>query len=526
MRKEEKHAAIEGQTPRAREANLGRTASREDNPMSMIIRSIVGADSISTLGVAYRIVWRWHFYAGLFCLPFIVMLSLSGSVYLFKPQIDAFLDRDYDDLRLVNAPKTLDEQVAAAMAAVPNARLKGAILRNDSADAARVHLMDATGRDIRVLVRPDTLEIMKVEAEKSRLTSIMHDLHGELLIGEPGAIAVELAGAWAIVMLITGLYLWWPRSNTGFGGVLYPRFGEGRRFYRDLHAVIGIWMSIFALFFLISALPWTKVWGGAFQKIRGVPSWQALNQVREVKQDWTTGPASEQAKRLSEFRVAVPSNQEVSDEHAEHRGYARNAPASGHDLENVRIQGFDRVAAIVRPLGLADPILIAPPSPHKRNWVVRSETQNRPQQVKLEFDPTTLALVKREGFEDKALIDRVVAIGVAAHEGQLFGWLNQALGLSVALGYLTTVTTALIMWLRRRPRGVLGAPPPPLQAPRLAPLIVVLVVALGVFLPTLGCSLLVVLATERVLCRFAPRAALWLGMRPYIRRSEFDKAAA
>ena len=30
----------------------------------------------------------------------------------------------------------------------------------------------------------------------------MHDIHGELLLGEPGAIVMELAGAWALVMVL------------------------------------------------------------------------------------------------------------------------------------------------------------------------------------------------------------------------------------------------------------------------------------------------------------------------------------
>ena len=61
--------------------------------MSFVTRASPGVAKPAALGAAYRIIWRWHFYAGLFCLPFIVVLSLSGAVYLFKPQIDAFLDR-------------------------------------------------------------------------------------------------------------------------------------------------------------------------------------------------------------------------------------------------------------------------------------------------------------------------------------------------------------------------------------------------------------------------------------------------
>jgi hypothetical protein len=37
----------------------------------------------------FRAVWRWHFYAGLLVIPILAMLSLTGIVYLFKPQIDS-----------------------------------------------------------------------------------------------------------------------------------------------------------------------------------------------------------------------------------------------------------------------------------------------------------------------------------------------------------------------------------------------------------------------------------------------------
>ena len=39
-------------------------------------------------------IWRWHFYAGLFCIPFILILSITGPIYLFKPQIEAWIDKE------------------------------------------------------------------------------------------------------------------------------------------------------------------------------------------------------------------------------------------------------------------------------------------------------------------------------------------------------------------------------------------------------------------------------------------------
>src|SRR3546814_7791072 len=66
-------------------------------------------------------------------------------------------------------------------------------------------------------------------------------LHGELLLGLGGSMLVELAASWAIVMLISGLYLWWPRDASGIAGIVYPRLRRGGRvFWRDLHAVVGL----------------------------------------------------------------------------------------------------------------------------------------------------------------------------------------------------------------------------------------------------------------------------------------------
>ena len=67
----------------------------------------------------YRAVWRWHFYAGLLCIPFVIVLSISGLIYLFKPQIEAWNDRHYDNLQLSGPTKPASEQIAAAIASMP-----------------------------------------------------------------------------------------------------------------------------------------------------------------------------------------------------------------------------------------------------------------------------------------------------------------------------------------------------------------------------------------------------------------------
>lgn len=435
----------------------------------------------------YRTLWRWHFYAGLFCLPFIAVLAITGSIFLFKPQLDAWEERSYDHLTLQSDARPLAEQVAAAQARFPEARFKGVEWRADPTDATRILLMTPDAATLRVYVRPDSAEIIQAVPDKGRLSSIVRTIHGELLAGDAGAIFVELVGAWAIGMVLSGLYLWWPRGQRGFGGILYPRL-KSDRFLRDLHAVTGVWISVLALFFLISALPWTKVWGGALKEVRHLAGPPATSQ------DWTTGPASEHAMHRHELASAAPS----------HHEQGSPFPQSGLTP--------DQVYALVGRLNLAAPIIVTPPTGQRPTWQVRSESQNRPLRKSIELDPTSGSIVRESPFAGRDLIDRMVGIGVAAHEGQLFGWANVVLGLLTAAGFLTLSLSSVLMWWRRRPNGKLGAPPLLPGAVRAPWTVIACLITLAFALPMFGASLLVVIAVERfVLIRIRP-VRDWLGL--------------
>lgn len=52
----------------------------------------------------YRIIWRWHFYAAVYVLPLMIVLALSGTLFLFKPQIERWEERAYHNLPFASAP--------------------------------------------------------------------------------------------------------------------------------------------------------------------------------------------------------------------------------------------------------------------------------------------------------------------------------------------------------------------------------------------------------------------------------------
>ncbi|MGP2407983.1 PepSY domain-containing protein, partial [Listeria monocytogenes] len=82
-------------------------------------------------------------------------------------------------------------------------------------------------------------------------------------------------------------------------------------------------------------------------------------------------------------------------------------------------------------------------------------------------------------FAQRRLVDRIVGYGVALHEGALYGWLNQLVNLLTALGLMLLAVSGVVLWWRRRPDGVLGAPHPR-PRPALAMSLIAVIVALGV----------------------------------------------
>ncbi|OYW79931.1 MAG: hypothetical protein B7Z26_07270, partial [Asticcacaulis sp. 32-58-5] len=293
-----------------------------------------------------------------------------------------------------------------------------------------------------------------------------------------------LAASWAIVMIVSGLYLWWPRQMTGWAGVLYPRLNSGSRiFWRDLHAVTGIYISALALILLISGLPWISVWGGGFRAI------VAATKPAEAKPEWAAGRADEKAK--------------ARDAHAHHDSGGGMGSDMGTDLT-----GLEAMLPTVRALNLPAPVVIKPEG--DRLWQAGSATQNLTARRTVTLSADTGDIVKQTGFADKTAIDKVVLTAISLHEGHLFGWLNQVLGLITALGLLTLSVSAVIMWWSKRPADRLGAPQTLGGKPGRG--LWFAIVLMAIFLPVMGISLILVALLERFVFRRIPRVRDWLGL--------------
>lgn len=204
----------------------------------------------------YNLAWRWHFYAGLFVIPFLILLSVTGIIYLFKPQLDQLMYAELLQVTPAEQAISADQQLALVRQAYPGANISQ-YLPPLNAERSAQFVLEAEGQSLNVFVDPYSARILGSQDALLNLQAIARQLHGDLMVGTLGDRLIELAAGWGIVLVVSGLYLWWPRGRSG-AGVLWPRLSaRGRLLWRDLHAVTGFWGSLLLLFMLLTGMTWT-----------------------------------------------------------------------------------------------------------------------------------------------------------------------------------------------------------------------------------------------------------------------------
>lgn len=396
--------------------------------------------------------WRIHLWAAFIATPFALVGALTGMLYIFTPQIESVLHGHLDRVAPTAARAPLDDLVAAAQrAALPGAKLRYVVTPEHADQSVRAYFgapgapgaagpaavkakagegehahhaaaattrpaAKAPGMDHRipqgsiVYLNPYTGQVLGVQAEMDRFSTWAKRLHSSLLQGNDWRWMLELSTSWLAVMLLTGLYLWWPRN--GQAGL--PRSGvRGRAGWRQWHAFSGVALSVLMLVILATGLTWSGVAG---------------DQIKAAAQ-WTGQAAPESPKGLrsqGQPGQALLNWQQVWDAasaHAPRIAYQINAPRRVDDPW--RVSNFDRS------------------QPTKRFELLLDGYSGQP--------------LYYRGWASFTAFNKATAVGIPFHRGE-FGWWNQALLLVFGLGMLWWLVSGWVMYLKRGRQGALGLP--------------------------------------------------------------------
>jgi uncharacterized iron-regulated membrane protein len=450
----------------------------------------------------HRLIFRLHFYAGIIIAPFLLILAITGSIYLFNTEIEDAYHPDWRFGSTAGEHLKPEQMVAGALSAYPDATPTRIDLPTAADRTAVVFLKPAEGRPFRVYVDPVSGQAKGTFVYEDTLIGWSDQLHGALMMGDFGDGIVELASCWAILLIGTGLYLWWPRGANGMGGVLYPRLDlRGRALWRDLHGVIGVWTSAGLLFLLMTGLPWSTQWGSNLNKVMGAVGQGYPAAYRTHIGEHGATPSEKTAEVLGTTNPGVPWTLEQAPSATSH---------AGHDMAGGPPIDVAQAAAIFGREGLTTGYRLVYPRNEHDVFTAYTYPDQPEGQRTIHLDQYTGEVVNDVSFENYGAGAKTVELGVAIHMGNYFGLINQLLMLAISLGGALLAITGPIMWLKRRRAG-LGAPPP-FKGKRAGWAVYASLAVFGMFFPLLGISLLVVLALERLILSRVRPTREWLGL--------------
>jgi uncharacterized iron-regulated membrane protein len=471
----------------------------------------------------WRSLWRIHFYSGMFAMPFVVVMALTGLVILYTQPI-----QDAVDGRLRTVPKatqvvSYDIQASAVEQRFPNAKILSLTPPVSSSQSTAFDLDDGSKAGRQVFVNPHTGAVLGSVNKGGGVVGFANRMHGFLnassykislptvsafwdhgAVMRPyvlGDLMLEMLGGWTLVLIMSGIYLWWPRRRSAAAdrGNARKRFGirrgvTGRARWRDLHGFSGVLMLGALALTIVSGMAWSTYWGPNFTALANSISPNA----------WTDSPASVLGVRgdLDRLGNATPWNtadRPIPASYATPTDGSAPAPLS-----------LDSVVAIAKRESMKPGFIVKLPTNKvdettgttlygsftiSNSWP-RKTGEGRDLFLD-QFSGTTRAEQTGSGY---GKVSYAMDTLVNTHMGTQLGLVNRIVMTAMCILSLWSVFSALVMFRKRRRPGTLGVPRRPVDV-RLARRVALTAAAMGVVFPVWGLSAAVVLGFDRLAIR-------------------------
>ncbi len=379
----------------------------------------------------YASVWRWHFYAGLLTAPLLWIVTITGAIYTFRNEIIDVRDRHLLTVVPAGERKTYTELQAIAEAATTDGKLESVVVSAEETRSVRFifhHEPPAEesgpsggkkgkGTHEAIFVNPYTGAILGSQIEEHDFFVVVLDLHRRLMLGSTGRYLTELVAGWSILLVLTGLYLWWPRGKKNLG-VFLPRVkGKLYTVLRDWHSVSGFYLAPVMIIIAMTGLVFSITLGSQFSSTaKSLGHWPASNWFK----------AADSGK--------VPEG---------------TPPASLDQVVFSVMQHADR-----RDLGRIK--LAREPNESHRASLIYDDDKNTVRAI--DIDQYTGQVMSIMSPADLKLMYRIRLWSVSTHMGKIFGMPTKILAFLASVGMLLLSVTGIWMWWVRRPQKRMGFP--------------------------------------------------------------------
>jgi len=357
---------------------------------------------------------RLHRWIGLTMGLVVAVVSLTGAILTFEPELDHFF---YSDLWTVEAGTTRISPAAALRVLREEAPERRVVMLRTWTDPTRSYAADLVG-GLQVFVDPYSGDVLGKRVHSRTLFGRTMSLHRSLLAGEAGRKLVTIATIAMVLLIGLGLIVWWPGSKRLARRGLLLRLRRGwKKVNYDLHNVMGFYASLYLLLLSLTGI------------ILGMP---VLRTIAERLVYGDRAAVASQERQTPPAATPLPTGREASDE-------------TGPNFDRILERADQEI-----PGAIQTNLALPPPSGGPIR-VVRTMPDAPFPSAKdvLYFDDATSDLLRVERYADWSTGKKLDRLVFPIHAGSVLGWPTRVLAALVSLVAATLPITGAIIWFPR-----------------------------------------------------------------------------
>ena len=227
-----------------------------------------------------------HLWLGIASGLIVLLLGITGCIYVFSVEITHWLRNDELYVKEVKASRLpvtlLWEQTQKTIGA--DKKITSARVYNDpkktvlftcykTGDDKAFFYFDTIEQYYTIYTDPYTGKTVGIYDEELDFFNIVKMLHWSLLIND--SIGQQITG-WGtftfVVMLITGIILWWPKNKAARKQRFWFKWKEATKWRRknyDLHNILGFYIASIAIIVAFTGMVWAFSWFQAIVYVAG-----------------------------------------------------------------------------------------------------------------------------------------------------------------------------------------------------------------------------------------------------------------
>ncbi|REC54645.1 PepSY domain-containing protein [Chryseobacterium piscium] len=297
---------------------------------------------------------KLHLWLGLSVGLIIFIVSLSGTMYVFKDEIQNQLRKDAISVKTETVTQLplsvevlkekitleLNEKYPVSSVEIPLDKSKSYKFIFYEKDKKAWNYFDEVKINKLIYVNQYNGNILGIYNEKYDLFPILKSIHWSLLLkADWGKYVVGIPVVLFIIMLITGIILWWPKNKKMRKGRFlfdWKNVKTWKRKNYDLHNVLGFYASFIALLMSLSGLYFAYPW------VKNAFNFALSGSLELPKEKTIKSPDSLLAKNNSIFDLTIPQTQKLYSESSSFRIPLNGKNKKGKELENIPVTVYGK----------------------------------------------------------------------------------------------------------------------------------------------------------------------------------------